>query len=343
MGFLSKLSRGIDKFSNELLVPTTGLGKLGAYLGAASGNDLGTASMAAMRDARAGGDDQLERQIKMAQLAKLLAPPQANPSDLEERVRYLDSFRPGLGGTYAENYAANGGGAPQIVTTPKGTFAIPRAAVTGGVPAMPKIGEVIDDPRRGGAGASPRSFPNPVRAGNIDLHARPIVKNRDGSISTVRSMSFGTDDGEVLIPTVSDDGRVLSDNDAIKLYERTGRHLGIFATPDDATAYAQSLHRDQAKEYGPRTLANPPMRLQNGVMTSGRRTPEGNTLVGGVPNSGHLRGTDVDYDGPNLPALLAEVQKLPGHQKSFIHKGHVHGRGNWNVPYFGRNGTKGLR
>lgn len=78
-------------------------------------------------------------------------------------------------------------------------------------------------------------------------------------------------------------------------------------------------------------------------MTSGRRTPEGNAAVGGVANSGHLRGTDVDYDGPDLPALLAEVRALPGHQKSFIHKGHVHARGAWDVPYFGRNGTRGLR
>lgn len=78
-------------------------------------------------------------------------------------------------------------------------------------------------------------------------------------------------------------------------------------------------------------------------MTSGRRTVEGNRLVGGVANSGHLRGTDVDYDGPDLNVLLGEVRKLPGHRKSFIHKGHVHGSGDWDVPYYGRRGTTGLR
>lgn len=79
-------------------------------------------------------------------------------------------------------------------------------------------------------------------------------------------------------------------------------------------------------------------------MTSGRRTVEGNRAVGGVPNSGHLRGTDVDYDGPDLNAVLAEVRTLPGFEKAFIHKGHVHTRGRgWNVPYFGTNGTKGLK
>lgn len=91
--------------------------------------------------------------------------------------------------------------------------------------------------------------PTPMVPGNIDLNNRPIVRNRDGSISTVRSMSFGTDQGEVLVPTVSDDGRLLSDEQAIQLYRRTGRHLGIFTTPDEATAYARRLHDQQERRY----------------------------------------------------------------------------------------------
>lgn len=87
----------------------------------------------------------------------------------------------------------------------------------------------------------------------------------------------------------------------------------------------------------------PPPKLKSGIMTSGRRTPEGNRLVGGVPNSDHLTGRAVDYDGPDLNAVLREVRSLPGHRKSFIHDGHVHGVGDWRVPYFGKRGTKGLR
>ncbi|HGN2013348.1 TPA: lytic transglycosylase domain-containing protein [Proteus mirabilis] len=90
-----------------------------------------------------------------------------------------------------------------------------------------------------------------IEKGNIDIHNRPIVKNEDGSISTVRSLSANIDGMEVLIPTVSDDGRIMSDDEAIDNYLRTGKHLGMFSTPEDATAYAESLHNQQAEEYLP--------------------------------------------------------------------------------------------
>jgi hypothetical protein len=86
--------------------------------------------------------------------------------------------------------------------------------------------------------------------GNIDLNRRPVVRNPDGSVSTVRSASILEARGrEVLVPTVVG-GRVVSDRQAWLNYLRTGRHLGVFTSPAHADAYAQLLHQAQARRYG---------------------------------------------------------------------------------------------
>lgn len=91
-----------------------------------------------------------------------------------------------------------------------------------------------------------------LTAGNIDLNNRPIVKNPDGSISTVRTMTFNIDGKEVNIPTVSDDGRIMSNEEAIDTFKKTGKHLGMFDTVDNAVNAAKQLHLDQEKMYVPK-------------------------------------------------------------------------------------------
>jgi hypothetical protein len=100
------------------------------------------------------------------------------------------------------------------------------------------------------------NFDGLVEQGNIDLSKRPVVENEDGSISTVRSMSFNIDGKEVLLPTVSPDGRILSGREAVQLYRKTGQHLGKFDSPEHATAYAESLHEAQDEFYSSKRQAS---------------------------------------------------------------------------------------
>lgn len=104
-----------------------------------------------------------------------------------------------------------------------------------------------------------------IEPGNIDLNSRPIVHNADGSISTVRSMSFNDGQYEVLIPTVAADGSgILDDDAAIKQYISSGQHLGKFDTPQNADAYAQQLHLQQEQMY-----ANPVQNKADGGAVAG--------------------------------------------------------------------------
>ena len=138
-------------------------------------------------------------------------------------------------------------------------------AVGGGAASAEPTESIVDkalrlaeERRRGGQRFSTTNNPpetsGALQRGNINVQDRPIVSGPGGQ-STVRSMSFERGGREILIPTVSEDGRLLSNEEAIREFDRTGRHLGIFRSASEATEYAKRLHEWYEQQGG--QSANP--------------------------------------------------------------------------------------
>ncbi|MBO9685670.1 MAG: hypothetical protein J7598_03575 [Mitsuaria chitosanitabida] len=74
-----------------------------------------------------------------------------------------------------------------------------------------------------------------IEPGNIDLNKQPMTP----------SLGVRIDGQQVLVPAMSDEGAVLSEQDAIAQYRRTGKHLGKFASPQASEAYLRQLRQQQ--------------------------------------------------------------------------------------------------
>lgn len=125
-----------------------------------------------------------------------------------------------------------------------------------------RLEEVDTDPFQGTQNffkdrALGQAVPGLQEIGTINANTRPVVKNADGTVSTVRTFSTNIDGKEVLLPTVTDDGKIISEDEAAALYRQTGKHLGVFDTPENATAYAQSLHNQHEQEFAPAANQEP--------------------------------------------------------------------------------------
>lgn len=96
----------------------------------------------------------------------------------------------------------------------------------------------------------PGHQPGLLQRGNLDINARPVVRNRNGSASTVRTITVTDNLGRAyLLPTVVNDA-VVGNRQAIKHWQRTGQHLGVFKNEAAADAYAERLHNQQARFFG---------------------------------------------------------------------------------------------
>lgn len=72
---------------------------------------------------------------------------------------------------------------------------------------------------------------------DIDL-TRPIIKNKDNSFSTEKTITIGQDGKFLNIPTIIN-GREVSEQDAIEHANRTGENFGVFNSKEAAVADAE--------------------------------------------------------------------------------------------------------
>ena len=111
--------------------------------------------------------------------------------------------------------------------------------------------------------------PGLIEPGNIDLVHRPIVRNADNSISTIRSITVEQDGRYYVIPTVVN-GQVVSNETAINYWQQTGQHLGTFNSQNAADQFAQALHEKEAQRYAALDSAPP---RNNPPVTAADLTP----------------------------------------------------------------------
>lgn len=157
-----------------------------------------------------------------------------------------------------------------------------------------------------GSSIAKTPFNNLQEEGNIDLDNRPVVDNPEtGGQSTVWSMSIGTPKGEVLIPRVSPEGKILSEQEAVKQYKDTGKHLGIYKNIESANQAAQKLHREQADKYmSPKGQQSEPKESTGILGMAG-------DLVSGLGNALQGGARFVANTPEMLQDLGGEVQKNP--------------------------------
>lgn len=131
--------------------------------------------------------------------------------------------------------------------------------------------------------------PGIVSPGNIDINNRPRVRNRDGSVSTVRTISIGTDGGEVVLPTIGPNGEDWSDEQAVAHYNSTGQNFGTFRGVGQATAYAKALHNQQE-----RAMMQPP----RGMFGSGLFASQSRFAGAAYPGAGQRLPVDAQQPVP---------------------------------------------
>jgi hypothetical protein len=152
--------------------------------------------------------------------------------------------------------------------TPAQPQAAPAPALSqGGAPQAALTPQALQE--YGTRRLAERSAPEPTTPGNLDPGSQPAVQNADGSISTVRTVGMNLDGKETNLPTVSPDGKILTNDQAVDQYRATGKHLGQYRTEGEASAAAQALHEQEAQQ-----ISQAPKGVQPPTAGAPQVTPE---------------------------------------------------------------------
>jgi hypothetical protein len=93
-----------------------------------------------------------------------------------------------------------------------------------------------------------------IEPSNIDPRKRPVVPDEEGN-AAVLAVKYKEGGNVVLVPTVTDEARVMSDAEAVKAYEATGKHLGKYRDEKAADAALEKMRQDRAAAYRARLVA----------------------------------------------------------------------------------------
>lgn len=131
--------------------------------------------------------------------------------------------------------------------------------------------------------------PNPFDAlhpGNIDLRHRPYVKFHNGKVATVRPIPVEIGGLTYLIPTIRDDGVLMTDQQAVDTFRNTGQHLGVYRDVADAARASGLIEEDQKK--------NPPVDSLHRVITPAAEVIDNSHVV--IPQRASDGTSDANED-----------------------------------------------
>jgi hypothetical protein len=184
---------------------------------------------------------------------------------------------------------------------PRARPRIDQSAEPQAAPSQPSTAAGVPLPRpRQEQPLPPTDEAGMVEPGNIDLTRRKVLFNADGSYSTERSMTFNDNGHEVVIPTVAEDAsRILSEDEAIEQYRRTGKHLGKFiddrsSQPEGqarADLYAERVHKEQQRHYGTPAAPDYVADLEGGQFRTGSKVNDRDNIWGST--GGMLTGEEA--------------------------------------------------